>query len=85
VALKVPGAGAATKCSLLSLRIPTSCDFHCAMRAGAQYFVRQQLSALPTSYSAAGWRPDIVRFLFRLCRLFYFSGLLAVTSNYGSK
>jgi len=36
---------------------------------------------LPTSDSAAGWRPDKVRFLFRLCRLFYFSGLLSAPSN----
>jgi len=48
------------------------------MRAGAQSFMRQQLSALPTSDSAAGWRPDKVQFLFRL---FYFSGLLAAPTQ----
>ncbi len=35
---------------------------------------------LATSDSAAGWRPDIVRFLFRFRRLFYFLRLFAAPS-----
>jgi len=38
--------------------------------------------ALSISDSAVGARLDKVRFLFRLCRLFYFSGLLVEPSLY---
>jgi len=45
-------------------------DFQRAMRAVAQCFMRLMLSALATSDSAPGWRPDKVRFLLRLRRFF---------------